>query len=54
MPGSKVSVIITHWNGIDILSDCLDALSKNTYSNLEIIVVDNDSTDASSEWVSMN
>ena len=54
MPGSKVSVIIPHWNGIDILSDCLESLSKNTYPNLEIIVVDNASTDASSEWVSLH
>ena len=54
MPNSKVSVIIPHWNGIDILSDCLDSLNKNSYSNLEIIVVDNASSDGSAEWISSN
>ena len=49
---SKVSVIIPHWNGIDILADCLESLKKNTYPNIEIIVVDNASTDGSSEWIS--
>ena len=52
MPVSKVSVIIPHWNGIDILADCLESLKKNTYPNIEIIVVDNASTDGSSEWIS--
>ena len=52
MPKSKVSVIIPHWNGIDILKDCLDSLTKSSYPNLEIIVVDNASTDGSSEWIS--
>ena len=45
MPNTKVSVIIPHWNGIDVLSECLDSLGKSTYKNIEIIVVDNASTD---------
>ena len=54
MHGTKVSVIIPHWNGIDILSDCLESLSRNTYPNLEILVVDNASTDGSSDWISLH
>ena len=54
MPNLKVSVIIPHWNGIDIISNCLDSLKKISYSNLEIIVVDNASTDLSVEWISSN
>ncbi len=42
-----VSVIIPHWNGIKILTECLDSLKKSTWKNLEIIVVDNASTDES-------
>ena len=42
-----VSVIIPHYNGMDILSECLDSISKSTYSNIEIIVVDNNSADDS-------
>ncbi len=42
-----VSIIIPHWNGIDIITECLESLQKATYSNFEIIVVDNDSSDDS-------
>jgi len=50
----RVSVIIPHWNGIEILSDCLDSLKISTYPNLEIVVVDNASTDGSPDWVAEN
>ena len=49
-----ISLIIPHWNGIDILSECLNSLKKCTYPNLEIIVVDNASTDGSPEWIEKN
>lgn len=49
-----VSVIIPHWNGIDILSECLQSLKKTTYVPLEIIVVDNNSTDGSQTWMKEN
>jgi len=42
-----VSIIIPHWNGIDVIMECLDSLNEASYPNLEIIVVDNDSTDDS-------
>ncbi len=42
-----VSIIIPHWNGIDVIIECLDSLIKVTYPNLEIIVVDNTSPDDS-------
>ncbi|MDP7666347.1 MAG: glycosyltransferase family 2 protein, partial [Candidatus Poseidoniia archaeon] len=51
---ARVSVIIPHWNGIEILSDCLDSLTKSTYPNIEIVVVDNASTDGSPDWVAEN
>lgn len=54
MPNTKVSVIIPHWNGIDVLSECLDSLGKSTYKNIEIIVVDNASSDGSQDWVRSN
>ncbi len=49
-----VSIIIPHWNGIKVLEECLNSLKKTTYPNLEIIVVDNASTDGSPEWVEKN
>ena len=42
-----VSIIIPHWNGIDLITECLESLQRATYPNLEIIVVDNNSTDDS-------
>jgi len=54
MSNSKISLIIPHWNGIDVLSECLDSLAQTEYSNFEIIVVDNASTDGSPDWVSLN
>jgi len=48
---SLVSIIIPHWNGIDVLSECLDSLEKTVYPNFEIIVVDNASTDGSGDWI---
>ncbi len=45
----EVSIIIVNWNGIKILPRCLEALQAQTNQNFEIIVVDNGSTDQSSE-----
>ena len=43
----NVSLIIVNWNGKDLVVDCLDALKEQTYSDVEIIVVDNGSDDGS-------
>lgn len=40
-----VSVIIVNWNGGEVFEKCLDSLNKNKYTNWELIVVDNGSTD---------
>ena len=45
----KLSIIIPHYNGIKILTECLDSLHNCSYKNLEILVVDNGSTDNSIE-----
>lgn len=42
-----ISAIVVNYNGAKFLSDCLESLCEQTYSDLEIIVVDNDSTDGS-------
>ena len=49
-----VSIIIPHWNGIDIITECLESLQKATYPNFEIIVVDNDSIDDSVNHIRKN
>jgi len=46
-----VSVIVVTWNGLAYLPDCLDSLAAQTYPALEVVVVDNGSTDGSVEYL---
>ena len=48
---NKVSVIIPNYNGMKFLPDCMAALAKQTFSDFEIIVIDNASADGSAEWL---
>ncbi|MEM1375635.1 MAG: glycosyltransferase family 2 protein [Pseudomonadota bacterium] len=43
----KMSVVIVNWNGADLLEACLDSLFDQDLTGLEVIVVDNASTDVS-------
>ncbi len=47
----KVFIIILNWNGKTDTLACLNSLQKSTYSNQEIIVVDNGSRDDSVEQI---
>ena len=49
---NKVSIIIPHCNHYSILDECLKSLKNISYKNIEIIVVDNNSTDDS--FLSLN
>ncbi|MCB0209525.1 MAG: glycosyltransferase family 2 protein [Anaerolineae bacterium] len=44
-----LSIIIPHYNGVHHLPPCFDALRRQTYPHLEIILADNGSTDESLE-----
>lgn len=46
-----LSVIIPNWNGVRFLQTCLDALRSQTYPRVEVIVVDNASTDGSPAFI---
>lgn len=48
---SKVSVIVLNYNGLSFLKKCLSSLRNQAYKNYEIIVVDNNSTDGSLEYL---
>jgi GT2 family glycosyltransferase len=51
-PGSPLaSVVIPNWNGAHHLPVCLDALREQQYPHVEVIVVDNGSTDGSQALV---
>jgi GT2 family glycosyltransferase len=45
----RISVIIPNWNGAHLLPTCLDSLRRQSYTNREIVVADNASTDGSLE-----
>ncbi len=49
-----VSIIVLNWNGEKYLKDCLTSLENQTYSNLELILVDNGSKDNSVKFVRKN
>ena len=42
-----VSIIVLNYNAGELLLNCVDSLKKSTYTNLEILVVDNISSDSS-------
>ena len=42
-----ISIMITHHGGKKILQECLDSLKSSDYSNLEILVLNNNSPDDS-------
>jgi GT2 family glycosyltransferase len=46
-----ISVIILNWNGKDYLYPCIRSVKEQTYQNMEIILVDNASTDGSVEYI---
>jgi GT2 family glycosyltransferase len=47
----EISVIVMNWNGKHFLETCLTALRRQTFRDFETILVDNGSTDGSTEYV---
>ncbi|NBU73071.1 MAG: glycosyltransferase, partial [Bacteroidetes bacterium] len=47
--GPKVSVIITNYNYAQYVAQAINSVLNQTYSNIELIVVNNGSTDNSLE-----
>lgn len=54
MNNQNVFIIIPNWNGIKHLFYSLSSLAKTTYSNFHAILVDNNSTDGSIDFVKGN
>ncbi len=48
---SKLAILIVNWNSRDDLKRCLNALRANDHTDVEVLVIDNGSTDGSSEAV---
>lgn len=51
MDNPLVSVIITTHNYLDFLKRAIDSVKNQTYKNIEIIVVDDCSTDGTQKWL---
>lgn len=51
MTTPRISVILVNWNGRSHLARCLPALAAQTWPDLEVVVVDNGSTDGSAAWL---
>jgi GT2 family glycosyltransferase len=51
MVDGLLSIVIPNWNGKQFLQPCFDALRRQTYGQLEIIMADNASTDGSQAFV---
>ena len=51
---AETSVIIVNLNGMEHIESCLASLFRQTYSDFEIILVDNGSTDGSLYYVRRN
>ncbi len=50
MKGSRVYVVIPNYNGLDHLKDCFESLEHQSYYDFRVLLVDNNSNDASIEF----
>lgn len=49
-----VGIVLVNYNGRAYLPACLDSLAKIHYPTVKVVLVDNDSTDGSPEWVTQH
>lgn len=47
----RVGVVLVNYNGGKFLPECLRTLYAGDYADMQVVLVDNGSTDGSSEWV---
>src|SRR5712691_11179630 len=45
----QISVVVPFYNNVDLLGDCLDSIAAQTHSDLGVVMVDDGSTDGSTE-----
>jgi len=50
----KFNILILNWNNRNILSECIQSIVDNTYTNYIITVIDNGSTDDSVNYIQSN
>ncbi len=47
----KVAIVVVTYNRLSLLKECITSLRKQTYTNFDIIVVNNGSTDNTLSWL---
>jgi glycosyltransferase involved in cell wall biosynthesis len=50
-PNYKFSLLIPTWNNIEYLKFCIESIQKNSYYELQIIVIVNDGKDGTLDWI---
>ena len=50
----EVLLIIINYNGINFLGECLDSVFAQSYKNIKVLVVDNNSKDGSVQYIRNN
>lgn len=48
------SIIVTNYNHLDFLPEMIAMLDVQTFKDFELIIVDNNSSDGSKEWITQN
>lgn len=51
MDKPKVAFVIVGWNNHDLLTECIESIKEQTYKNIKIVYIDNNSSDKSAELV---
>jgi len=51
MSYATVAVVILNWNGGDEILDCLTSVFESTYPEIEVVIVDNGSSDGSTDII---
>ena len=49
-----IKILILNWNGIGVISNCLESVNKISYENYSITVIDNGSVDGSIKHIEQN
>ncbi|MBD3367944.1 MAG: glycosyltransferase [Candidatus Eisenbacteria bacterium] len=51
MTAPRITAIVVNWNGIDVVGPCLETLLASDFEGLDVLVVDNASTDGSVAFI---